>query len=184
MKRSFLKIVAGTLFLASPLAALAADIPAPTAAQVLLITSDEANSSIEGQAAINAALTKEVEDFTSKLKSLLDGSGHVTTTKNTSNIALTSTGHPLAIAVASLLPQQVSHIGIAYWGPDASGNIMISVDFYTVFYKDTKGSIKLGDKNFGKKMLFLAAGSGVPATTAEKLATDFNAHLAATAFKQ
>lgn len=184
MKRSFLKLVVGSLFLVSPLAALAADVPAPAARQVLLITSDEANASITGQPAMNAAFTKEVEDFTSKLKSLLEGSGHVTTTKNTSNIALTRPGNPLAIAVASLLPNQVSHIGSTYWGPDASGNIMINVDFYTVIYKDTKGSIQMGDKNFGKKMLFLAAGSGVPASTAEKLATDFHAHLAATAFKQ
>lgn len=184
MKRSFLKLVACSLLFTSPLAALAADVPAPAARQVLLITSDQANASISGQAAINAALTKEVEDFTSKLKSLLEGSGYATTTKNTSNIALTSTGHPLAIALASELPKQVSHVGTAYWGPDASGNIMISVDFYTVTYKHAKGAIQLGDKNFGKKMLFLAAGSGTPATTADKLATEFNAHLAATAFKQ
>lgn len=182
MKRSFLKLVVGSLLLSIPLATLAAAAPVTPAGPILLVTADSANASITGQAAINAALTKEVGTFTNILKALLDGTGHATIAKDTSAIELTNTGHPLSIAVASLLPKQISHVGIIYWGPDAQGNIMISVDFYSVNYKDTKGSFKLGDKNYGKKMLFLAAGSGAPATTAEKLAAEFNVHLRATAF--
>ena len=187
MKRSLVKLVAGSLFLAiplaSPLAAFAADLPAPDAVQVLLITSNGSNASIKGQPAMNAAFTREVEVFTGKLKSLLDASGHPTVARNVSNIELSSAGNPVAIALAGLLPKQVSYIGSTYWGPDAANNIVINVVFHAVTYGDAKGPALVGDKDFGKRMLFLPAATGVPLKTAEQLAADFHAHLAATVFK-
>ena len=176
--------MASTLFLATPFTALAADAAAAPAGPVLLLTSDTLNAAITGQAGLNNAFKKEVATFAGKLKSLLESTGRTTIAKDTTAIELTNTGHPLAVALASLLPQQMSHVGTVYWGPDESNNIMLTVDFYPVIYTTTTGSYKLGEKNYGKKMLFLAAGSGVPASTAERLATEFSEHLATTVFRQ
>lgn len=184
MKRSFLKLMASTVFLATPFTALAVDAAVAPAGPVLLLTSDTLNAAITGQAGLNNAFKKEVTTFAGKLKALLESTGRITIAKDTTAIELTNTGHPLAVALASLLPQQMSHVGTVYWGPDASNNILITVDFYPVIYTTTTGWFKLGDKNYGKKMLFLAAGSGVPANTADRLATEFNEHLATTVFKQ
>lgn len=184
MKRSFLKLMASALFLATPFTALAADAAVAPAGPVLLLTSDTLNAAITGQAGLNNAFKKEVATFAGKLKSLLESTGRTAIVKDTTAVELTNTGHPLAVAVASLLPQQMAYVGTVYWGPDAANNILITVDFYPVIYANTTGSFKLGDKNYGKKMLFLAAGSGVPANTAERLATEFNAHLATAVFRQ
>lgn len=184
MKRSLLKLIASSLFLATSLTALASDVAVAPGGPVLLLTSNTMNAAITGQAGLNNAFKMEVATFVAKLKSLLESAGRTTVAKDTTAIELTKTGHPLAVAVASLLPQQISHVGTVYWGPDASNNILITVDFYPVTYTNTTGSIKLGEKNYGKKMLFLDANSGVPANTAEGLATEFNEHLAATVFRQ
>ena len=181
MKRLLLKLVAGALLLATPLAVLAADTTKSSSGSVLLLTSDAMNASLAGLPAVNSALKKEVQTFTAKLKSLIESTGRTVIANDTSNSDLTNPGHSAAVALATLLPQQMAYIGTVYWGPDEANNIMIIVDFLPVTYL-TKGSAKLGDKNYGKKLLFLADGSGVPASTAGALAEQFNAHLRETVF--
>lgn len=184
MKRSFLTLIAGVLFLATPLAAVAADAHDSPSGPILLLTANSLNAEVTGYEVINNAFRKEVGIFVTKLKSLLENTGRTAIAKDLSNIELTNTGHPVAVALAGLLPQQMSSVGIVYWRPDEANNIQITVDFYSIIYTNTKGSFKLGDKNFGKKILFLASGSSRPTNTAEQLAIEFNEHLVKTVFNQ